>query len=125
MKKLLAFDIGTRRTGVAWFDPAHAIPLPLDTIHHTSRKELLRAVMGLIRERQADAVIIGLPLLLSGKEGSQVDYVRGFAEEVERRGVAVELLDERFTTKRQKNYDGDAAAATELLRMYISRTFDK
>ena len=122
--RTLALDVGTRHTGVAYMDSEVGIPLPLDTIDHGTRDELIDAVVKLIAERRVDEVIVGLPLLPSGDEGAQVRESRSVADELQRRGFAVEMRDERYTTPKSSrgeggvpasNFDGNAAAACALL----------
>lgn len=125
--KYLALDIGTRRTGVAFLDDAVGIPLPLPTIHHESNQELLASVRSIVRERSIDRLVIGLPLLPSGTEGSQAVHVRGVAAELQELGLPLECIDERYTTHRRGHVrrapplpaDTDAAAACSLLELFI------
>lgn len=124
--RYLALDIGKRRTGVAFFDDATGVPLPLDTIEHRTEKQLIEHVKKLFAERSIDCMVVGLPLLPSGTEGSQVEYVREIADTLQDMGMKVVFQDERYTTatgKRQpdiaKRIDGDAAAACEILGSYL------
>lgn len=114
--RLLALDIGTRRTGVAYYDDATKIVLPLDTITHTSVEELLTKVEKVIALRMINHVYIGLPLLPSGVEGAQASSVRSFGSRLQRAGIPHSFVDERYTTPRGKDSDGDAQAACSLLQ---------
>lgn len=121
--KYLALDIGMRRTGVAFLDDAVGIPLPLDTIHHQSTEELVDVVSTLVQARGIDQLVIGLPLLPSGEEGSQVELVRAVAAQFEAFNVPIKFVDERYTTGKRTpprragptSEDDNAAAATHLL----------
>lgn len=115
MARTLALDIGTKRTGVAFLDEVTGIPLPLDTIAHTSVEELVAAVHRILGERKIDRLIVGLPLLPSGAEGSQARFVRSVASKLSSLSLPVEFKDERYTTPRSKASDPDAAAACNLL----------
>jgi len=115
MARLLALDIGTKRTGVAYLDEDTGVPLPLATIHHASVEALLLQIATLVHERNIDRLIVGFPLLPSGQEGAQSDFVRSVAEQLEERGWPVTLKDERYTTPRGKSADPDAIAALNLL----------
>lgn len=117
--RVLALDIGKKRTGVAFVDTENDIPLPLDTIVESSTRRMVQRVVGLAEERMADLVVIGLPLLLSGSEGSQSSYVRGCADLLEKKGLTITFLDERYTTSKHTSFDGDARAACELLQMFL------
>lgn len=124
--KVLALDIGTRRTGVAYLDSEVGIPLPLDTLIHTTDDMLNDAVLKIVRERKIDRVIVGLPLLPSGEEGAQAAVSRRVGERIAQSGVAMEYRDERYTTPNStadgpppSSFDGDAAAACKLLNQPI------
>lgn len=115
MSRILALDIGTKRTGAAYMDEETGVPLPLPTLHHTSAALLLEQVAALIAERHIDTLIVGLPLLPSGAEGAQARLVRSIADQMSARGWNVTLKDERYTTPRHTTGDPDAVAALQLL----------
>lgn len=116
MSRILALDIGMRRTGVAYLDEETAVPLPLDTIAHRTTEELLDRIGVLVAERKIDSLVVGLPLLPSGQEGAQATYVRTVAEQMTVRGFPpLTFRDERYTTPRSRTGDPDASAALNLL----------
>lgn len=119
--RLLSLDIGMKRTGVAFVDTDNNIPLPLDTIESESIDEFAAKALDISVTRGADTIIVGLPLLPSGDEGSQSEYVRECAERLQEAGITIEFVDERYTTNDGKDYDGDARAACQLLQMYLER----
>ena len=119
--RLLSVDVGSRRTGIAFFDESVGIPLPLDTVEHETLDDLLIAVKRILSERSVGTVIVGLPLLLSGKEGEQCTYVRDFLGLLEKEAIPFRLIDERYTTPNSRQFDGDAAAACTLLQMALER----
>lgn len=120
--KLLALDVGERRTGVAFFDPAIDFVIPLDTIHHADEGALIDAAENVLKTRGVTHVVIGLPLLLSGVEGSQARFAKQIGAALNARGCSVAYIDERFTTDRQSPGDGDAKAACIVLNTYLQRT---
>jgi putative holliday junction resolvase len=117
--RLLSLDIGTRHTGCAFFDDAIAIPLPLETLHHASVEAFTSLVSAIVRERHIDRIIIGLPLLPSGQEGSQVGIVKDYASSLAPLGISIQFLDERYTTPPQQTGDPDALAALAILEHYL------
>ena len=129
--KYLALDVGRKRTGVAYLDDAVGIPLPLDTIRHDSEEEFLSHVLQLVSQRTIDTVVIGLPRLPSGEEGSQAIFVREWGDLLLDHGVDVRFVDERYTslhretkaTSRQEMkgvIDKDSLAACEILRSFVN-----
>lgn len=115
--RYIALDIGQRRTGVAYAESGLGVPFPLETITHTSLEELYTKLKPLLEERSIDEIIIGLPLLPSGDEGSQAEFVRSFSSLLG--DFPHEFLDERYTTSREKISDGDARSACEILTVKL------
>lgn len=120
--RILALDIGKRRTGVAFCDDTIGIPLPLDTLLSKDEADLVSQLLLLCDEREIDLLVIGLPLLLSGQEGSQSMFVRFIGNRLEEAEIPVEYLDERYTTQKSGENDGDARAACILLQLYLDRS---
>ncbi len=123
--KLLALDVGERRTGVAFFDPAIDFVIPLDTIHHTNEGDLVEQAESVLNARGVKNVVIGLPLLLSGVEGSQARFAKMIGAMLFARSFDVQYIDERFTTDRATPSDGDAKAACIVLTTYLQQRSSK
>jgi len=120
--KLLSLDIGTKRTGIAYVDQANGVPLPLPTLQHESVEELIEQVAAIVKERKIEAIVAGLPLLLSGKEGVQAAYSRDVAQRLIDAKIPVKMLDERYTTPRTPEADGDATVACGLLLLWLEKS---
>lgn len=122
--RVLALDHGTARIGCALSDPSGTLAAPLPTIEPPEA----RAVAELVAEREVERVVVGLPLHLSGEEGSQVALARSFCAELEALlDVPVETYDERLTTrmadasKREgAEAPSDSLAAAHLLQTYLA-----
>ncbi len=123
--KLFAVDLGTRRVGLAVLDDPELPARPFDTVEVTPDTAVKRVAARLI-EAGATAVVVGLPLRLSGQEGTASRNARRFAQLLEKATrLPVDLLDERLTTVQahvhrlaagQRGRDGiDARAAAILL----------
>lgn len=119
---LLSLDIGTRRTGVAYGDTDHDFVMALDTIQHTSDEELVKRIVEICREKKIDEIIIGLPILLGGEEGSQAIKVRSVSGKIEEAvKLPVSFLDERYSSTSSDKKMVDAQAALELLQIALQR----
>ena len=95
----MALDVGSRRIGVAVSDPLGITAQGLDTIQRQNKRRDLEALRRLLAEYQIKEVVVGLPLRLSGAEGTQSEKMRRFAEDLESHfGVTVHLWDERWTS---------------------------
>lgn len=119
--KYLGLDIGLRRTGVAFADSEEDILFSLETITHTSEQELIAAISQLVSQKDIDAVVVGLPLLLSGEEGAQAKIVIHIQQQLENAGIPCSMLDERYTTPNAGDIDKDAASACEILTIWLQR----
>lgn len=119
---ILALDIGGRRTGAALADTASGFVVALDTIKHTSTKELVAGVASIVQSKKISTLAVGLPILLGGEEGEQANHTKTVAEEI-RKAVNLPLIfvDERYTTQSPKNVDPDAKAACHIAEIALSR----
>ena len=100
--RTLALDYGEKRIGVAISDEAGLIAQPLETIarqNARSRSHLDR-IRELVSEFGVVQIVVGLPLHMNGREGEAAKAARRFGEEVrEATGMALEFIDERWTTR--------------------------
>jgi putative Holliday junction resolvase len=119
--KLLALDYGSARTGVAVSDPTGALARPLCVIERAATPDGLARLRELVRDEEAERIVVGLPLTLRGAKGEQAreteQFVEGLRAAVD---VPVETFDERFTTTLAGPGPGDdARAAAHLLSSYL------
>ena len=131
--RVLALDVGDRRTGVALSDATALIATPLTTIHAGDQDELAAAVMNLIAEHGAEEVVVGMPLTLSGEIGLQAKRTRHFVRLLKGlTALKIKTVDERLSTveatRRMREAGGgrkrgrtgiDAAAAAVVLQAYL------
>jgi putative holliday junction resolvase len=122
--RVLALDHGTARIGCAISDPTGTLATPLPVIEPPEAK----LVAALVAEHDVERVVIGLPLHLSGEEGSQAALARGFGTELEAMlSIPVETYDERLTTRMAEmsrragaSAAPDSLAAAHLLEAYLA-----
>jgi len=120
--KVLALDFGSARTGVAVSDPSGTIARPLGVVERAGSESGLARVAELVREEEAERVVVGLPLTLRGERGEQARETEGFIDALKAVvDVPVESYDERFTTRLAQTAPGpdDARAAAHLLSSYL------
>lgn len=137
--RIMAFDVGDARVGVAISDPLGMIAQPLCTVERQNggAEKLIRLVL----EKEVRTLVIGLPLELDGVHGPQAKKVQAFVEKL-KTGMRkqdllskVEILfwDERFSTaqaervlsgSKLKNKENSAAldrvSAALILESYIN-----
>lgn len=93
--------MGTVRVGVAASDPDGVLASPVVTLTRDPRTGRdLDELAGIVRDRAAVEVVIGLPRHLSGREGASVQMAREYADALAGRiaPVPIRLVDERLTT---------------------------
>ena len=69
---ILGLDIGEKRTGVAISNEVSSLCTPLEYI--SSKDNFLEKISNIIQEKKVEKIIIGLPKLLSGKEGERANF---------------------------------------------------
>jgi putative transcription antitermination factor YqgF len=122
--KVLALDYGAARTGVAVSDATGTIARPLGVIVRAGSDNGLAEVDALVREHEAERVVVGMPLTLRGERGEQALETEAFVNALRAAvNVPVETYDERFTTTLAARGGGvsdeNARAAAHLLESYL------
>ncbi len=121
--KVLALDLGMRKTGVALGDTVAETIVALTTITHASTEECLDALRPLVKTHRVEVLVVGLPLLPSGEEGAQAMQVRDMATRLEKEfSLPLVFIDERFTSSsRFPCKDADAMAACTILEIALPK----
>ena len=97
--RILGFDVGDRRIGLAISDPLGYTAQPLFTLHRAGRKADLKSVARVLRKHGVKEAVVGNPLYMSGDQSPQAAKAQAFAEELRAEfGITVHLWDERLTT---------------------------
>ncbi len=124
--RVLALDYGSARCGCALSDPTGTLATPLDAVERPGTRKGMARLAALVREREVERVVVGLPLGLSGADTPQTGETRAFATRLhDAVGVPVDLYDERFTTRIAAAVGGradeDSRAAAVLLEGWLAR----
>jgi putative holliday junction resolvase len=130
--RLVGLDHGAKRIGVAIGDTETGMAFARPAIKRRNLDHDLALVSELCTAEGATTVVIGLPLLLDGREGEQAAIAREFGERLRRIGLQVAYEDERLTSweaKRESTAQGrrprrdsgeiDSAAARLILQQYL------
>jgi putative Holliday junction resolvase len=128
--KVLALDYGAARTGIAVSDATGTISRPLGVVERAASADGLARIREIVREAEAELVVVGLPLTLRGERGQQAEETERFVTMLrEDLDIPVETYDERFTTSLASASPGsapeDARAAAHLLDSYLTWTSTK
>ncbi len=98
-RRILALDVGSKRIGVAVSDALGITAQGLETIQRQNKRKDWAALSAVLAKYDVAEIVVGLPLRLSGAEGTQSEKMRQFADELrEKSGLPVHLWDERWTS---------------------------
>ena len=98
MGRVLGVDYGSSRVGLALSDPQKIIASPLHTLINNGNDRLKKKLLEVIKKKNVEYIVIGLPIGLKGQETSQTKIVREFAEEIRSLALPVYVQDERLSS---------------------------
>ncbi|MEY4165885.1 MAG: Holliday junction resolvase RuvX [Actinomycetota bacterium] len=98
--RVIGLDLGSKRIGVAVSDSSATIATPFTVIARSRKQsEDHRAIAALVRDEEAEAIVVGLPLSMSGDIGPAARAAIAESEVLATVvDVPVHLHDERLTT---------------------------
>lgn len=98
MARIMAFDYGTKRVGIAVTDSMQIIATGLDTIHP---KDIIDYIKKYISQEDVTSFVIGDPKQMDGSASENAQHVKGFCTLLRKNfpHIPQYLVDERFTSK--------------------------
>ena len=131
--RILALDHGTKRIGVAVSDELKMIASPLEYIPAEPFADFLARLREIVREKEVELIIIGMPRNMDGSYGPAALKVQAFVAVLkDALAIPINTLDERLTTvqaqrfliqgnvRREKRKEKvDKTAAAILLQSYL------
>jgi len=131
--RLLGVDYGDVRVGLAVSDPDRQIAFPLSVYTRQSRDRDAAYFQAVVKQERIAALVVGLPVHLSGREGGKAAAARAFGAWLgQATGLPVAFYDERFTTvqaesalweagltHKRRKARRDKVAAQMLLQAYL------
>ncbi len=139
-KRVIAFDIGNKRIGVAISDPFNEYAMPCETYQRTGKFHAdVQAIADLATARGVGSIVCGIPYNYDGTESIQTVKTQEFIEALRTKtDLPVYVEDERFTTMqaRETQIAGgikredrkktiDSIAASYILESYLIREKQK
>jgi len=96
--RVMAFDYGTKRIGVAVTDPLQIIATGLDTVHPNQIVDFLKRYM---QTEQVERFVVGEPKQMDNTPSQSAIHVKGFVNLLKKTfpDIPIEMMDERFTSK--------------------------
>lgn len=131
--RILAVDLGTKRIGLALSDPLGLTAQPMPTLKAEGWETDVAAIGRIAAERGAQALVVGLPLRMSGRAGPEARRAESFAQALrEKIKLPVHTWDERLTTaaserslieagrsRKKRRAAVDSAASILILQSYL------
>ncbi|WP_214073601.1 Holliday junction resolvase RuvX [Mucilaginibacter sp. dw_454] len=96
--RIIAFDYGTKRIGIAVTDPLQIIATGLDTVHPLHIIDFLKKYL---QAEPVERFIVGEPKQMDNTPSQSAIHVKGFVNLLKKTfpEIPIEMLDERFTSK--------------------------
>lgn len=97
MARILAFDYGKKRIGVAVTDPLQMIANGLDTV---SPQKVMNFIADYLAKEQVELFVVGLPKTMRNEASESMQYIEPFVQKLKAKypNIPVEMFDERFTS---------------------------
>ena len=132
--RLLGLDVGDRRIGLAVSIPPGELVLPAGHLQRRNRRADIDAILEQAGQRDAVAIIVGMPYDANGRFGEQARKTSSLARALQRAtDIPVLTVDESFSSNAAANdlvQSGqspsrdrgsiDAAAAVTILRRFLA-----
>jgi putative Holliday junction resolvase len=131
--RVLAIDHGTKRMGIALSDPSGIIAQPLEFIPAEPFAPFLERLKQILREKEVELIIIGMPRNMDGSYGPAAAKVQEFVAVLkENIIIPIRTWDERLTSaqanrflieanvrRQDRKEKVDKAAAAILLQSFL------
>lgn len=135
LARILAFDYGTKRTGIAITDELQIIASGLTTVE---TKQLFSFLMNYLKNENVALFVVGEPKQMDNTESESEQFIKHFIEKLNTTfpKIPVKRVDERFTSKmafqsmidsglkkkqRQNKALIDEISATIILQTYLQQ----
>ena len=121
--RVLGLDYGSKTVGVAVSDPLGLTAQRVETIWRKQENKLRRTlarIEELVKEYQAERIVIGLPRNMNYTIGERAEKSLEFGEMVAKRtGLPVIMWDERLTTREAERALMEAGVRRENRKDYL------
>jgi putative Holliday junction resolvase len=96
----MGLDVGEKRIGVALSDPFASFAQPHTTLARSREAADVAQLATIARDHEVTALVIGLPLHMSGEESAMAAQIRTFGDRLGAElGLVVTYWDERLTSR--------------------------
>lgn len=99
----LGIDFGEKNIGLAISDKKQIVATPLGTIHRKNDEKLIEELEKIVKERNVDIIVIGIPIPHSSVHIKHYNRVMSFVKKVKVAiKIKVDTYDESFSTVESK-----------------------
>ena len=121
--RILALDPGTVRIGVALSDETRTIALPLEFIPAEPFSDFVVRMKEIIREKQVDLILVGIPRNMTGSYGPAALTVQDFVTVLkEAIPMPVRTWDERLTSVQANRFLIDSGMKRDKRKTKVDQT---
>lgn len=121
--RIIALDHGTKRVGVAVSDELKMIAQPLEFIPAEPVDALFDRLKVLLREKEVELILLGMPRNMDGSYGPAALKVQEFAAVLRSKfAVPIKLWDERLTTTQAQKFLISAGVRREKRKEKVDQT---
>ena len=121
--RILALDHGTVRVGVAVSDEMKTIALPLEFIPAMPFEAFLARLTQILREKEVESLIVGMPRNMDGSYGPATEKVRAFIELLKPTiTLPIRTWDERLTSTQANRYLTQAGVRGDKRKARVDQT---
>jgi putative Holliday junction resolvase len=103
--RILALDHGTKRIGIAVSDELKMIATPLEFIPAEPYLDFLARLKEIIREKEVELILVGMPRNMDGSYGPAALKVQEFVAVLKDKiAIPIQLWDERLTSAQAQRF---------------------
>lgn len=122
MKRLLGVDLGKARVGMAISDELGLLAHPLETFPAEKRNALVERIAAIVREKEIESVVVGLPRNMNGSMGPAATEALAFVDQLRAKlACAIVTWDERLTTVAAHRALREAGRSTRTTRDQVDQ----
>ena len=123
--RLICFDVGERRIGIAVSDMLGITAQPVETYHRTGNLEKdYEYLVSIIKEQEAVKLVVGLPKNMNNSLGFKAEEIQNFIEEFKSylpEQFPLDWIDERLTTVQAENVLLEANVSRKKRKKFVDK----
>ena len=123
--RLICFDVGERRIGIAVSYMLGITAQPVETYHRTGNLEKdYEYIVSIIKEQEAVKLVVGLPKNMNNSLGFKAEEIQNFIEEFKSylpEQFPIDWIDERLTTVQAENVLLEANVSRKKRKKFVDK----